>query len=422
MSSSEKVVIVGGGVAGLSCAHRLHQAGVPFILLEAADGPGGRVRTDEHEGFLLDRGFQVLLTAYPEAGRLLNYKKLALRKFTSGALIRSSGKFHRLVDPWRQPFKALPTAFSPIGSFVDKLRIAKLRARVTSKSLSHIFHAEDRTTLAELKSYQFSDKIIDQFFRPFFGGVFLDHDLVTSSRMFNFVFQMFSKGAVTVPGEGIGQISQQLTSGLPSDRIQFGCPVENVQGNVVQLEDGTTVSGRAIVLATGGEATARLLGRPFGTHQRRRVACVYFRTTKAPLNEPCLVLDGEGRGPVNNLCVPSLVAPQYAPKGQHLISTSILEDWIEEDLESKVLEQMRSWYGRQVNDWEHLRTYHITEALPNQAAGVPPVFAQGKLNAKLYPDLYLCGDFCTQGSLNAAMYSGRLIAEEVAEAIQSNAK
>jgi len=103
MSSSEMVVIVGGGVSGLSCAHRLHQAGVPFTLLEASDVPGGRVRTDQHEGFLLDRGFQVLLTAYPEAGRILNYKQLGLRKFTSGALIRSGGKFHRLVDPWRQP-------------------------------------------------------------------------------------------------------------------------------------------------------------------------------------------------------------------------------------------------------------------------------------------------------------------------------
>jgi predicted NAD/FAD-dependent oxidoreductase len=129
------------------------------------------------------------------------------------------------------------------------------------------------------------------------------------------------------------------------------------------------------------------------------------------LNEPSLVLNGEGTGPVNNLCVPSLVSPDYAPQGQHLISLSVLQDSIAENLESKVVDQMHAWYGNQVEDWEHLRTYRIAEALPNQAAGVAPAFTQGKLNS----NVYLCGDFCTQGSLNAAMYSGRLVAEELSE-------
>ena len=411
MSSSDRVVVVGGGVSGLACAHRLHKAGVPFTLLEAADAPGGRVRTDHYNGFLLDRGFQVLLTAYPEAGRLLNYKKLALRKFTSGALIRSAGKFHRLVDPWRDPFKALPTLFSPIGTFRDKLKIAKLRSNVKSKSLFNIFNAEDQTTIAELKSYQFSPEIINQFFRPFFGGVFLDRDLLTSSRMFNFVFQMFSRGHVTLPREGIGQIANQLASRLPRDRIRLGCRVQKIQENVVHLEDGSEISSRGIVIAAGGEATARLLGRPFDSHQRRQVACLYFRAPKSPLNEPYLVLNGESHGPVNNLCVPSLVSPDYAPQGQHLISTSVLQDCMDDNLESKVVAQMQEWYGSQVEEWEHLRTYHIAEALPNQASGVPPSFTQGKINSHVY----LCGDFCMQGSLNAAMYSGRLAAEELSE-------
>ena len=411
MSIPDRVVIVGGGVSGLACAHRLHQANIPFTLIEASDEPGGRVRTDEYHGFLLDRGFQVLLTAYPEARRILNYKKLELRKFRSGALIRWGGKFHRLVDPWRDPFKALPTLFSPIGTLRDKLRIAKLRSSVVSKSLFNIFHAEDKTTLAELKSYQFSPKIIDQFFRPFFGGVFLDCDLVTSSRMFNFVFQMFSRGSVTLPKAGIGQIANQLASRLPSERLRFGCPVKKIEGNTLWLEDGSEISSRRIVVAAGGEATARLLGRPFGSHQRRQVACLYFRAPKAPLNEPYLVLNGEQIGPVNNLCVPSLVSPNYAPQGQHLISLTVLQDSLGADLESDVIGQMHDWYGSQVNDWEHLRTYRIAEALPNQSAGVLPAFTQGKLNA----DVYLCGDFCTQGSLNAAMYSGRLAAEELSE-------
>ncbi|MEE2780861.1 MAG: NAD(P)/FAD-dependent oxidoreductase [Planctomycetota bacterium] len=410
MSGSEKVVIVGGGVAGLSCGQRLHQAGVPFTLLEGDDKPGGRVRTDEYEGFLLDRGFQVLLTAYPEARRSLDYNKLGLCAFTPGALIRSGGKFHRFVDPWRQPLQGFSSLFSPIGSFADKLRIAKLRSKVCRGSLFNIFHGPERSTLLELRELGFSPPIIEQFFRPFFGGVFLDSQLETSSRMLNFVFRMFSSGNVALPADGIGQIAKQLAMGLPKDSIQYKARVQSIEENRVSLTGGEEVEGAAIVLASGGEATARLVGKSFGPHHRRAVTCLYFRAQKSPLNEPILVLNGEGTGPVNNFCVPSLVSRRYAPPDQHLLSVTVLDDQNTVNLETAVLEQMRHWFGDQVKHWSHLRTYRIEEALPHQIAGRPPVFAQGKIRQ----GLYLCGDFCTQGSLNAAMYSGRLAAEEVA--------
>ena len=158
MNRPALVVVVGGGVSGLCCAHRLHQAGVPFVLLEADEGPGGRVQTDRYDGFLLDRGFQVLLTAYPEAKRQLDYKKLDLRTFTPRSLVRSGGQFHRLVDPWRQPLQGQPALFSPVGSFLDKLRIAKLRAKVCRGSLVNIFQAADRSTLSELKQLGIQSK------------------------------------------------------------------------------------------------------------------------------------------------------------------------------------------------------------------------------------------------------------------------
>ena len=410
MSSSEKVVIVGGGVSGLSCAHSLHQAGVPFTLLEAAEVPGGRVQTDAYEGFLLDRGFQVLLTAYPEARRSLDYNKLELCKFTPGALIRSDGKFHQFVDPWRHPLKGFSSLFSPVGSLADKLRVAKLRSKVCRGSLSNIFHAPDRSTLAELKERGFSPQIITQFFKPFLGGIFLDQELETSSRMLNFVFRMFSRGDAALPADGIGQIAKQLAARLPKGSIRYGCRVQSIEQNRVQLERGEEIAGAATVLATGGEATARLLGRAFSPHQCRKVTCIYFSAPQSPIREPLLVLNGEGTGVVNNLCVPSLVSRRYAPPEQHLISASVLEEVDGTNLEMAVLEQMRDWFGEQVKGWKHLRTYRIEEALPNQTAGYPPQFAQGKIS----PGLYLCGDFCTQGSLNAAMYSGRLVAEEIA--------
>ena len=357
MSGSEKVVIVGGGVAGLSCAQRLHQAGVPFTLLEAGDGPGGRVRTDEHDGFLLDRGFQVLLTAYPEARRSLDYNKLGLCKFTPGALIRSGGKFHRFIDPWRQPLQGFSSLFSPIGSFADKLRIAKLRSKVCRGSLFNIFHGPERSTLLELRELGFSPPIIEQFFRPFFGGVFLDRQLETSSRMLNFVFRMFSSGNVSLPADGIGQIAKQLAMGLPKDSIQYKARVQSIEENRVRLTCGEEISSAATVLATGGEATARLLGKSFSPHHRRAVTCVYFRAPKPPLDEPMLVLNGEGKGPVNNFCVPSLVSRRYAPPDQHLLSATVLDDQDTVDLETAVLHQMGHWFGDQVKHWNHLQTY-----------------------------------------------------------------
>ena len=103
MATSADVLIIGAGLAGLCCARRLAEAGVTFQIVEASDGIGGRVRTDEVDGFLLDRGFQVLLTAYPEARRVLDYSRLDLKPFSPGALSWFAGRMNRLVDPWRTP-------------------------------------------------------------------------------------------------------------------------------------------------------------------------------------------------------------------------------------------------------------------------------------------------------------------------------
>ena len=55
-------MIVGAGLAGLRAALVLSSSSIPFVLLEASDGVGGRVRTDVKDGFVLDRGFQIFLS------------------------------------------------------------------------------------------------------------------------------------------------------------------------------------------------------------------------------------------------------------------------------------------------------------------------------------------------------------------------
>ena len=250
------VVVIGAGLAGLSCALSLQAAGVSVTLLEAADAPGGRVRTDVVDGFLLDRGFQVMLTAYPETKRLLDYAALDLKKFEPGALVWHGGKFHRFADPIRNPMGAAQFLFDSVVPFADKLNVAKLRARVQRGTSEELFARPEKTTRDYLQTLPFSARMIDRFFEPFFGGVFLERELVTSSRFFEFLFRMFSVGDTAVPAAGMQQIPLHLASRLRPDTLQTGARVTRVarsgQFFQVDVSGRQTLRARAVVLAVQG--------------------------------------------------------------------------------------------------------------------------------------------------------------------------
>jgi phytoene dehydrogenase-like protein len=406
----EAVVIVGGGLSGLACAQRLCEAGVACRVLEAEDGVGGRARTDSVDGFLLDRGFQVLLTAYPEAKRVLDYAALDLRPFEPGALIRYQGRFHRLVDPWRRPQHALATLRAPVATLGDKLRVGRLRKRVVRGSLEQLYSQPETTTREALRSAGFSERFIGSFFRPFLGGVFLDPDLETSSRLLDFVFRMFSQGDAALPAQGMGEMAGQMASRLPEGVVHTATPVARIEDGGVVLSDGSRITTRSLVLAVDMPTAARMLGdstRP----QQRGVTCLYFAARQPPLSEAILVLNGEGQGPVNNLCVPSQVSAAYAPAGQSLVSATVLGVPDDEDgLQQAVRQQLTDWFGSAVADWRHLRTYRIPHALPAQA---PPALSPVEKPARRSPGLYVCGDYLDTASIQGAMASGRRAAEAV---------
>lgn len=407
----DPVVIIGGGLSGLTCAKELQAAGVEFLLVEASDAVGGRVRTDEIDGFLLDRGFQVLLTAYPEAIHHLNYDALELQTFEPGSLIRTKDDFHRMSDPWRQPQHAVQTAFAPIGSFMDKLRIGQLRWSAGRGSLDSVFERPDRTTDNELRALGFTENMVKQFLRPFLGGVFLDHDLQTSCRMLYFVFRMFSQGDTAIPARGMGEIPKQLAAALPDDCIRLNSPVSAIDSKRVTLKNGELIPASSVVVATEQSAAARFLPELTSDRTARSVHCVYFSAPEPPIAEKMLVLNGTGRGLVNNLCVPSQVAPMYAPDGQALISATVLKTDVDgSQLQSLVKSHLREWFGDAVNEWEHLRTCRVSQALPNQSS---PAFDPPVHPARMRDDLYVCGDYRTNGSINGAMQSGRLAAETI---------
>jgi phytoene dehydrogenase-like protein len=405
------VIIVGAGLAGLCCARVLHKAGIPFLIIEASDGVGGRMHTDRVEGFLLDRGFQVFQTAYPEARRVLDYQALDLKPFYPGALVYYGGRLHRVGDPLRQPQHFLATVLSPIGTLADKLRVARLRRRVSQGSLEDLFRRPETSTLAALKAQGFSDLMIESFFRPFFSTVFFDRELASSSRMFEFVFRMLAAGDTALPAGGMGAIPAQLASGLPDGSIRTSAPVSRVEKGKVVLASGEEIPARAVVLAADGSETARLLGEaePFATVE---CCCLYFFADKPPVAEPIVVLDGGNIGPVSNLAVLSNVAPTYAPPGSALIQATVVGNprIADHDLEAQSRAQLTNWFGPEVGGWRLLRIYRITRALPDQTPPTPDPLSQP---VQVSPWLFGCGEYQSLSSIHWAMVSGRRAGEAV---------
>lgn len=399
-------VIIGAGLAGLACARRLHAAGRSFLICEAADRVGGRVATDVSEGYRLDRGFQVLLTGYPEARRLLDDDTLNLRHFYPGALVRHGGKWHRVADPFRHPIDGLRGAFNPIGSLSDKLRVGWLRLGGFDFSR----HADDLTTLEALRAEGFSESMIERFFRPFLGGVFLENQLDTTVRKLEFVMRNFARGETAIPALGMAEIPRQLAALLPAAAIRLNTRVEAIDENGVHLDGGEILSTKAVVIATEAGGAERLLGRSNPPADCNGVTCLYFAAPNAPVNEPILLLNGDGAGPINNLTVLSAVSPDYAPPGRHLISISVVdpEAAAAPDLEERVRRQLIDWFGAGTQAWELLRIQSIPHAVPSQrVAQVKPV--------RLRKGLYQCGDHCGIASIDTALASGTAAAEAVLE-------
>lgn len=386
MSDARAVIVVGAGAAGLACARTLAAGGLEPIVLERGPEPGGRVRTDEVEGFLLDHGFQVLPRGYPEARRLLDFHRLDLHDFSRGAIVRSDGRFRRVADPRDSPLGGLRALAGGVITIRDGAAVLRLlRGRPA-----------EVTALAALRDAGLSRQAVETVFVPLLRAIFLEPRLATSSRLLDFVLDALATAPVALPARGMQAITAQLADGL---EVRTGTAVAAVGPSVVSLASGGVLRAEAVVVATAG-----LLDEP--EHGWNGVTCVYFDAPEAPLPGPWLVLNGEG-GAINTLCVPSEVAPGYAPPGRALVSVSMLGAGGTVGLEA-VLRQLRGWFGSVVDTWRHLRTYAIPDALPACPVGGLP-----ERPARLTRGLYACGDHREHPSLNGALASGRRAAEAV---------
>ena len=333
------MLIVGAGMAGLACAVTLHRSGVPFLLFDRDEKVGGRVQTDEIDGYRLDRGFQVLLTAYPEAKRFLDYEKLELKSCYPGSRVWYNGKFHQVSDPFRHPFDGVCSVFNPIGSFFDKLKVGMLRMGLKSTSR----YPDDVPTMEALQDLGFSELMINRFWKPFMRGVFLENDLSTSVRKFEETFRLFAEGETVSPHLGIGEIPKQMAAQLPVEQLKLRHSVSEVNAQEIKTKDGKSWQGRAVVLATDFASADRLLKIDSKPREWNAVDCFYYSFPEAelPTSRPILHLNGSSEGQINNLSFVSSFT-DCAPVGNGLLSASVIgkKNIKVEELEIEVKQQL----------------------------------------------------------------------------------
>jgi phytoene dehydrogenase-like protein len=418
----EEVVVVGAGLAGLVAARRLAAGGADVTVIERRGTVGGRVRTRERDGFTLDRGFQVFFPTYPAARRELDLAALDLRRFRPGAVIARGDRRSTLADPLRDPRAAVESILSPEVPTSDKLRTLLLRRDLRGRSEADIFAGPDQTIRAYLDEWGFSDKYIERFVAPFYGGITLDRSLGTSKRVFEFTFRMLSEGAAALPADGMGAIPAQLarTARSAGAEIRTGERVTAVErdGDGVAVKADRRHEADAAVVATDPPTARDLTG--VEAVPTDGVGCVtqYYAIPEHSALDTGrkLVLNAEGPSP--NALVPlSEVAPEYAPDGRELLCATFLGeaafDRTDADLAAATREAVGSWYPeRSAASLERLATDRIEFAQFAQPPGVHDDLPDAR-----DPDgpVYLAGDYTAWSSIQGAMRSGREAAAAVEE-------
>ena len=415
MVEQTRVVIVGAGLAGLCCARALRRAGVDCLVLDAADRVGGRIATDRLQGFQLDRGFQVLLTSYPEARAELDYDALGLRWFRAGSLVRRGDRVMRFADPWRHPSDGLRSLLTGAVGLGDAVRMTRLRR----EALRGDIRPDTGSAADVLRASGLSESLRESFLEPFFRGVSLDPQLTFPAWYFAFLFAMFARGHAALPRDGMAAIPVQLAAELPRDSVRLGARVRSVRPGAVELTDGTHLRCDAAVIATDGAAAAAL-APGITAPGWNGTANLYFSAPRPPFAEPMLMLAGERGGLVNNVCVPSQIQASYAPEGAALVSVSTvgLPEADDDALREAALSELADWFGAEVASWRHLRTYRIRRALPKLPAHGP---ARGPGVRRVDDGVWVCGDHLATPSIQGAMAAGRVAAERVVEAITRTA-
>ena len=408
-----KIHIIGAGISGLIAAQVLENHGYSPIVLEASDRAGGRIKTDIIDNYQLDHGFQVLLTAYPAANHYLDFGRLNLQKFFPGAVVFVNKQQKILGDPLRKPELLFATLTSNIGSFSDKIKILKLNTLLKKKPLTNIFQEEEKSTLLYLQEFGFSNDIITKFFKPFFCGIFLEPNLTTSSRMFEFVYKMFGKGYATLPKGGIDMIIKQLVSNLKKTTFQYNTKVSEVKDGFVTIEERIERKSDFSLIATEAHGLVRNLKNQ--EVEWRQCDTLYFETENKVIQKPLIGLIPDEEALINNIFYHTSLDTITTSKNELLSVTVVKNHSLDQKaLIQKVQDELEKYCD--INTSRFIKHYPIKQALPKLSN------LQGDIShteTKLTNSIFLAGDQMLNGSLNAAIISGEQAALGIIKTLES---
>ena len=407
-----KIYIVGAGVSGLVAAQVLEKKGYHPIIIEASDRAGGRVKTDIKKGFQLDHGFQVLLSSYPAAQKYLDFKALKLQELKPGAVIFNNGKQQIIGDPLRDISTLFSTLFSGIGTLSDKFKIFQLNLKLKNKSIEAIFSSDEISTKAYLQEFGFSSQIITQFFTPFFTGIFLENELTTSSRMFEFVFKMFGEGLAVIPKGGMEEISKQLVANLSNTTFQYNTQVSSVSDKEIILHTEDKLTSTATIIAT--DASKLVSNAPSKNLIWKSCQTLYFTANKRVIEKPMIGLVSKKDSLINNIFYHTSVATN-SNNTEELLSVTVVKEHqlTEEQLIATVTRQLQEECT--IDHLTFLAVYHIKKALPDLK---DIKYEVSPSETQLSSGIFLAGDVQLNGSLNAAMIAGENAALQVIASIK----
>lgn len=412
-----RVAVTGAGLAGLVAAIELSESGHDVTIYERNDEVGGRVRSVRRDGYVFDRGFQVLFTAYPEARRYLDYDALDLRAYDPGARIASDDGVSTLTDPFRDPKDALGALASRDVTFADKLRVLRLRSALRNKTRDEIFADRDETTREYLRRRGFSSRFVSRFAEPFYGGITLDRSLGTSKRVFEFTFSCLSSGRTVVPANGMGEIPMQLAEKAQEEgaKIETGTHVEDVTSKgegaegTVELETDTTEKYDTVVVATDPHEGEHLTDVETPDGGKGCTTQYYALDDSLDVGKK-IVLNADQRDGEPNQIVPvSNVAPEQSPEGTHLVSATWLKPLDDEDALAEGAQNALSRWGFNAE----IEPVHTTVVDFAQFGQPPGVHEKLPSNDTPEGNVFLAGDYTQDSSINGAMLSGRHAAELV---------
>tara|TARA_A100001015_G_scaffold279054_1_gene339845 strand:- start:38 stop:1201 length:1164 start_codon:yes stop_codon:yes gene_type:complete len=384
----KKIVIIGGGLSGISCAHYLDKTKYNVKIFESTSRPGGRAKSDYIDNYICDVGFQVLLNNYEQVKNLGVYNKLELRYFDSGSLIYNNDRIYKLYNPIRHPFKFITSDFLKIVNMKDIKSILKILFQ----------NASDSSNTSSLFNNIFSKRLRYYFFEPFFKGIFLNKSLSNDSRFFHKIFKKFAYGKASLPKYGMSKLSETI---IDNSNLDLTCnkKILKVNNNKVFFESGEEEEYDILIFSIPIRNINKLLNTNYQSEYFTNKT-IYISSTVKKLGKSILLIPNEDFA-LNSIQCLSNVSKSYSKSGRSLYSASTLDVEVSD---KELLKQFNKITNISKQDSKIIKSYTLPYSLPATFTSI-----DSKDNH------YYCGDWNSEPSIDGALKSGRLVASQINE-------